>query len=219
MRKVVKTGAGAALLGDPALAAAIVRAVRAVTPDHIPVTAKIRSGLRSGHEGWRIVGPRLVEAGAAAICIHPRTASQLYRGDADHSVTFALAELLPVPVIASGDVGSRADCLALLDGGAAAVMAARAALGRPWIFAEMLGGPEPEHAARFKELTLFVEESLIAMGSRAIGYLRQFWPRFRASGVIDKDAARSLMGAQDAAQLRASLAALSLFYTGAEKGL
>ena len=87
VRKVVKTGAGAALLGDPLVAAAAVAAVVKAVGPGVPVTVKIRAGLRQGDEAWRDVAPSLVAAGAAAICIHPRTAAQLYRGRADHTVT------------------------------------------------------------------------------------------------------------------------------------
>ena len=144
VRKVVKTGAGAALLAEPDRAAGIVAAVVAAVEDAapgrgVPVTVKIRSGLRDGDGLGRTAAPRLAAAGAAAVCIHPRTAAQLYRGRADHAVTFALAAELPVPVIASGDVDGRAAALALLDGGAAAVMLARGAVGAPWLFAQVLG--------------------------------------------------------------------------------
>ena len=85
VRKVVKTGAGAALLGAPDAAEAAVRAVVAAVRASVPVTVKIRSGLREGDEAGRRLAPRLVAAGAAAVCIHPRTAAQLYRGRADHA--------------------------------------------------------------------------------------------------------------------------------------
>jgi tRNA-dihydrouridine synthase B len=203
VRKVVKTGAGAALLGDPDRAAAIVTAVVAAVEARVPVTVKIRSGLREGDELGRRTAPRLVAAGAAAVCIHPRTAGQLYRGQADHAVTFALAAELPVPVIASGDVDGRAAALALLDGGAAAVMLARHALGRPWLFTEILdGAPPPALDERLTELRLFAADVMGEMGPRSVGYLRQFWPRFRRAGVLDREPAHALMLAPDAAGVR-----------------
>jgi len=198
VRKVVKTGAGAALLGDPDRAAAIVAAVVGAVEGRAPVTVKIRAGLREGDGAGRRTAPRLVAAGAAAVCIHPRTAGQLYRGRADHAVTFALAAELPVPVIASGDVDGRAAALALLDGGAAAVMLARHALGRPWLFAEILdGSPLPSLDARRAEVRLFCGDVMREMGARAVGYLRQFWPRYRRAGVLDKELAHALMLAPD----------------------
>ena len=206
VRKVVKTGAGAALLAEPGRAAAIVAAVvRAVGPE-VPVTVKMRAGLRDGDEAWRRVAPRLVEAGAAALCIHPRTAGQLYRGRADHAVTAALAAAVPVPVVASGDVDGRAAALALLDAGAAAVMLARGALGRPWLFREVLdGAPPPPRAERLAELRIFTADVLAAMGPRAVGHLRQFWPRFRRSETIDRALSLALMGAATEAELRTLL--------------
>jgi tRNA-dihydrouridine synthase len=74
VRKVVKTGAGAALLGEPELAAAItaavVEAAAAASPGRpVPVTVKIRAGLRAGDGLGPALAPRLVQAGAAAVCI------------------------------------------------------------------------------------------------------------------------------------------------------
>ena len=206
VRKVVKTGAGAALLAEPERAAAIVAAVVRAAGPGVPVTVKMRAGLREGDEAWREVAPRLVEAGAAALCIHPRTAGQLYRGVADHEVTRALAAAVPVPVVASGDVDGRAAALALLDTGAAAVMLARGALGRPWLFREVLdGAPPPPLAARLDELRVFVADVLADMGPRGVGHLRQFWPRFRRSGTIAKELSLALMRAATEAELRALL--------------
>jgi tRNA-dihydrouridine synthase B len=213
VRKVVKTGAGAALLGAPDTAVAVARAV--VAASSVPVTVKLRAGLRAGDGLGSALAARLADAGVAAVCMHPRTAAQLYRGVADHALTLALAASLPAPVIASGDIVGRDVSASLLDGGCAAVMVARAALGRPWIFQEiLLGAPPPEAPARLKELTLFVEETVMAMGPRAIGYLRQFWSRFRASGTIDRETARALMQASDAVALRALLASAKPFCTG-----
>ena len=206
VRKVVKTGAGAALLGDPQRAAGIVAAVVAAVGPAVPVTVKIRSGLREGDAAGVRAAPRLVDAGAAALCIHPRTASQLYRGLADHRVTFALAAELPVPVLASGDVDGRPAALALLDGGAAAVMLARHTLGSPWLFGEVLGGASPSAGERLAELRRFVDDVLHTMGPRGVGYLRQFWPRYRRGGALDKPLAQALMQAPDIGIVRALLA-------------
>lgn len=210
VRKVMKTGAGAALLRTPDLAAECVRAVVEAVGGAVPVTVKIRSGLREGDEAGRRVAPRLVAAGAAAVCIHPRTAAQLYRGAADHALTLALAAELPVPVLASGDVtpdgGGRERVRGLLDGGVAAVMVARAALGRPWVFAELLtGAPPPPRAERRAELGRFVADVVAALGPRAVGHLRGFWPRYRRGGALDAAEARALMAAPDLEALDVTL--------------
>ena len=206
VRKVVKTGAGAALLGDVERAAAMVAAVSAAVGPSVPVTVKIRSGLHEGDELGRRLAPRLVTAGAAAICIHPRSAAQLYRGRADHTITLAMAAEVPVPVIASGDMDDRAAAVSLLAAGVAAVMLARHAVGRPWLFAEVLDDlPAPPPDARFHEMRLFAADVLAESGEGAVGHLRQFWQRFRRGGAIERDLALELMRAADVATLRALL--------------
>jgi tRNA-dihydrouridine synthase B len=203
VRKVMKTGAGAALLREPDLAERIVAAAAAVLPARVPLTVKLRSGLTYGDQAGIDLAPRLVAAGAAAVCLHPRSASQLYRGKADHALTLALARRLPVPVIASGDVTGGAVCADLLHGGCAAVMLARAALGHPWLFREILnGGERPSLEVQLKEVDRFVDETAQERGERAVGYLRQFWPRFRRSGTIDGRLVRELMQARSLDEVR-----------------
>jgi tRNA-dihydrouridine synthase B len=194
VRKVMKTGAGAALLDDTPRAVAVVAGLVCAVAGAAPVTVKLRSGVRTGDRGVLNLGPRLVEAGAAALCLHPRTASQLYRGRADHTVTARLAASVHVPVVASGDIRCRADCDAVLSSGAAAVMVARAALGRPWLFREILTGePPPTVDRRLAELHAFVGDVVVEMGTRAVGHLRQFWQRFRRSGTLTRQQADKLM--------------------------
>ena len=205
VRKVIKTGAGAALLGDPDVALAVVRAIVDAVAGALPVTVKIRAGLRSGDRLGLALAPRLVEAGAGAVCFHPRYASELYRGEADHALTQALCEALPVPVMASGDVRGRQDCERLLADGAAAVMVARAALGRPWVFQEILEGTAPRHDQQAAEVRRFVADVVDEHGERAVGYLRQFWPRFRRSGALTKEQSLRLMGARTPADIAALL--------------
>ena len=130
VRKVTKTGAGATLLDEPARAAAIVEAVANAVD--VPVSVKMRRGLRDGSRTCLEVGPRLVDAGAATLTLHPRSAQQMYTGTADHSLTAELVSLVDVPVIASGDITSRAKAQAVLaTTGAAAVMVGRGAQGNP----------------------------------------------------------------------------------------
>src|SRR5436309_4059613 len=165
VRKVTKTGAGAHLLEQPELACRITEAVaRAVD---VPVTVKMRRGLDDGSRACLELGPRLVDAGAAALTLHPRSAKQMYTGHADHSLTKELVELVDVPVIASGDVTSRAKAQAVLDGtGAAAVMIGRGAQGNPWALREIVFGtaerPSREEVAA--ELIVFIRETVRELG-------------------------------------------------------
>src|SRR6266513_3119597 len=136
VKKVTKTGAGASLLDDPDHAARIVAAVTEATP--LPVSVKMRRGTANGSRDCLVVGPRLVDAGAASLTLHPRSAKQMYTGFADHSVTAELVDLVDVSVVASGDVTSHAKAVVVLSAtGAAAVMVGRGAQGNPWAVREI----------------------------------------------------------------------------------
>ena len=184
VRKVTKTGAGATLIEDPRRAARIVAAVADAVD--VPVTVKMRRGLADGSRSALEVGPRLVEAGAASLTLHPRSARQMYTGTADHSLTAELVELVDVPVVASGDVVSRKRAQALLDEtGCAAVMVGRAAQGNPWAVGEIAGAlagdPTPEQVVA--ELVLFMRATVDELGEqRATGFLKKFYGWYLGHG-------------------------------------
>jgi tRNA-dihydrouridine synthase B len=188
VRKVTKTGAGATLLDEPARAAAIVEAVASAV--EIPVSVKMRRGLRDGARTCLAVGPQLVDAGAATLTLHPRSAQQMYTGTADHSLTAELVSLVDVPVIASGDVTSRARARAVLaTTGAAAVMVGRGAQGNPWVLREIVDGDdrEPTREEVVAELVLFVRETVRELGERrASGFLKKFYGWYLGRGRFPK---------------------------------
>jgi len=181
---VTKTGAGATLLDDPERAERIVATVADAVD--VPVSVKMRRGLEDGSRACLDVGPRLVEAGAATLTLHPRSAKQMYTGTADHSVTAELVDLVDVPVIACGDVTSRARAQAVLAStGAAAVMIGRGAQGNPWVLREIVDGDEPEPTREevAAELILFVRETVREMGERrASGFLKKFYGWYLGRG-------------------------------------
>src|SRR5437867_7023702 len=161
VRKVTKTGAGATLLEEPDRACRIVEAVAGAVS--VPVSVKMRRGLENGSRSCLEVGPRLVEAGAQTLTLHPRSARQMYTGEADHSLTAELVERIDVPVIASGDITSRARAQAVLaTTGAAAVMVGRAAQGNPWVLSEIIDGDDadPSREEVAGELIVFVRETV-----------------------------------------------------------
>ena len=184
VRKVTKTGAGATLLEDPERAAAIVSAVASVVS--VPVTVKMRRGLANGSRSCLELGPRLVEAGAESLTLHPRSAKQMYTGEADHSLTAELVSRVEVPVIASGDVTSRARAQAILaTTGAAAVMVGRAAQGNPWALREIVEGDaeQPPREEVVAELILFMRETVRELGEhRATGFLKKFYGWYLGRG-------------------------------------
>jgi nifR3 family TIM-barrel protein len=184
VRKVTRTGAGATLLDDPDLAARIVSAITEAVD--IPVTVKLRRGMRDGSRDCLIVGPRLVEAGAASLTLHPRSAQQMYTGSADHSLTAELVSLVAVPVVASGDIGSHAEARGVLEEtGASAVMVGRAAQGNPWALEEIVDGTvrEPSREEIVAELVLFLREAVRELGERrASGFLKKFYGWYLGRG-------------------------------------
>jgi nifR3 family TIM-barrel protein len=184
VRKVTKTGAGATLLDEPARAQRIVAAVAGAVD--VPVSVKMRRGLQDGSRTCLDVGPKLVDAGAATLTLHPRSAKQMYTGTADHRLTAELVELVEVPVIACGDVTSRAKAQEVLaDTGAAAVMVGRGAQGNPWVLREILSeaGAEPTREEVAAELILFIRETVRELGERkASGFLKKFYGWYLGRG-------------------------------------
>ena len=184
VRKVTKTGAGATLLDDPERACRIVEAMAAAVS--IPVSVKMRRGLEDGSRVCLDVGPRLVEAGASTLTLHPRSAKQMYTGEADHALTAELVSLVDVPIVASGDITSRARAQAVLaTTGAAAVMVGRGAQGNPWALREIVDGDasEPTREEVAAELILFVRETVRELGERrASRFLKKFYGWYLGRG-------------------------------------
>src|SRR5215210_311300 len=99
--KVCKTGAGAALLGDPDTAVAVARAAR--EGSGLPVTVKLRASMKPGGvEGLELARRLVDEAGVAGITFHPRSAAVRHKGVPDYDLAAELVRELPVPVIVSG---------------------------------------------------------------------------------------------------------------------
>ena len=138
--KVVKTGAGAALMRDPVnlgrIVAAVVKASREALGS-APVTVKLRSGWDSASINYREAAQAAIGEGAALITLHPRTKAQGYGGRSDWACIGELAAWAAVPVAGSGDLYTPEDAARMLEEtGCAAVMFARGAMGNPLIFAE-----------------------------------------------------------------------------------
>jgi tRNA-dihydrouridine synthase B len=184
VKKVTRTGAGATLLEDPALAPRIVEEVAGAV--ELPVTVKLRRGLRNGSRSCLELGPRLVDAGAASLTLHPRSAEQMYTGKADHSLTAELVSLVDVPVVASGDVTTHARAQAVLaTTGAAAVMVGRGAQGNPWALRDIVDGAtrEPTREEVAAELVLFIREAVRELGERrASSFLKKFYGWYLGRG-------------------------------------
>ena len=147
--KVLRQGAGAAMLGDTENILVVARAM-------IEAAGRGRVGfkLRLGLDDTRPVLPdlalRLEDAGAGWLTLHPRTARQGFGGTAQWEAIASLAQLLSIPLLASGDLFTAADGIACLEStGASGLMYARGAMHNPAIFAEhasLLAGSPVEQA-------------------------------------------------------------------------
>ena len=144
--KVTRKGGGAALPWKTDLFEAIVRAA-VEGAGEIPVTVKMRKGIDEDHLTFIEAGLRAQDAGAAAVALHGRTASQFYSGQADWSAIAALKEAVTeIPVLGNGDIWSAQDAVRMMaETGCDGVVVGRGCLGRPWLFGDLaraLGGPD-----------------------------------------------------------------------------
>ena len=151
VKKVLKTGAGAALMKEPELASDVITAVRQSVD--LPVTVKIRSGWdRSGKDAFKI-GEIAERCGVDAVALHPRTAQQAFTGAADWDVIRRLKAHLSIPVIGNGDISCAEDGVEMIRRtGCDAVMVGRAAMGDPLILSRieaLVAGKTPEPFDRF----------------------------------------------------------------------
>ena len=177
--KVMKTGAGAAMIKDPDLAVAVAKA--AAEGSGLPVTVKLRASIaKGGMEGLELARRLVDEAGVAGITFHPRSAAVRHKGTPDYDLAKALVEELPVPVIVSGGMeGAEHIRWVFEHTGCAAVMLARGALGNPWLFAQVLGArdEEPTPDEIMAEWLWVIDRAEEHLGpDRAARYLRKFHP-------------------------------------------
>jgi tRNA-dihydrouridine synthase B len=169
VKKILKSGGGSALMKAPEKSKRILESVfRAI---NIPLTIKVRSG-------WDASGTQAVEiariaqdAGAAAVTVHPRTATQGFSGTADWQIIKTVKETLSIPVIGNGDITTAQDAIAMFgqtncDG----VMIGRATLSNPWIFSQtaalMAGDPPPtvDTAMRFDAMVHYTKAAVTHFG-------------------------------------------------------
>jgi len=145
--KVTRKGGGAALPWKIGLFADIVdRAVKAA--GDVPLTVKMRKGINDDHLTFLDAGRAAEDAGAAAVALHARTASQYYSGHADWTAIGELKQAVTsIPVLGNGDIWSADDAVRMMsETGADGVVVGRGCLGRPWLFGELSDALGPSTA-------------------------------------------------------------------------
>ncbi|MGD8765191.1 MAG: tRNA dihydrouridine synthase DusB [Desulfobacteraceae bacterium] len=148
VKKILKTGSGAALMKRPDLSEAVLKNVRKAV--RMPLTIKMRTGWdKSGEQAINIA--QIAEAcGIDAIAVHPRTATQGFSGHADWSIIAAVKGRVDIPVIGNGDIFNAEDAIKMqAETGCDAVMIGRKAIGYPWIFSQVLAHMRGEKIPSF----------------------------------------------------------------------
>jgi tRNA-dihydrouridine synthase B len=178
VQRVIRQGAGAALMGEPEKLEAVLKAIRSGVS--LPLTVKMRTGWEpSGEQAIRAA--RIAEyCGVDAVAIHPRTATQGFGGRADWSLIARLKDSVSVPVIGNGDIHGPDDVLRMQrETGCNAVMIGRASIGNPWIFAQALDlihsrfPREPDLPKRLHTVLCYIEYSVKHFGEgRAVSIVR-----------------------------------------------
>lgn len=176
VRKILKSGSGAALMRKPDLAEAVIKSVRAAIK--IPLTIKIRTGWEKNGDDARIIAKIAEDEGVDAIAVHPRLASQGFKGRADWQVISEIKRAASIPVIGNGDIVTARDAIQMLtETGCDAVMVGRAAIGNPWIFRQinaLLKGEdfhETDLPSRFHMMTRYLGASVVYFGEEHACYM------------------------------------------------
>lgn len=167
VKKIVRAGAGAALLKNIPSLTKIIEAVRKSIS--IPFTIKIRSGWDEKNIVAKDVARIAQEEGVDAVTLHPRTASQGFGGIANWALIGEVAAAVDIPIIASGDIKTPEDALAAINQtGCAGLMIGRAAMGNPFLFREIAAALEakdaPPPASPSEKLTVALEHLDISLG-------------------------------------------------------
>lgn len=179
VKKIVNNNSGSYLMKDLPRAAAIIEA--AVKATGLPVSVKFRKGWDNNSVNAVEFAQMCQNSGASYLTVHGRTRSDFYSGEADWQTIAKVKDAVKIPVIGNGDITSPQDAKRMMEEtGVDAVMVGRAALGAPWLIAQihdfLENGTEsvtPEISVvkaalltHIKELTAYYGEKLALSVSR-----------------------------------------------------
>lgn len=174
VKKVLKNGAGAALMRNLHLSRTLLAEARKALS--IPLTIKIRTGWTPSGEDALALARIAEECGVDAVTIHPRTATQKFGGSADWSVIARIKEKTAIPVIGNGDVQTPRDVLRMFaETGCDGVMIGRGAVGNPWLFRQSL---KLLHNTTPSPVTLDMRKEVML---KHIVYAVEYWGEYRAA--------------------------------------
>lgn len=196
--KVVKSGAGSALMKTPPLAAEIIKEVsKAVS---LPVTCKFRIGWTESTINVKEFAKTVVDAGAKAITIHARTRQAGYTGTAQWQHLEGIKEICgAVPFFANGDISSPEHVKELYSRtGCDGFMIGRGCIGKPWLYSQLLGYTRwSDPQLQFKIFCNHLKDMLMEHGPTAVplfrvhlfGYLKNHphAAKFRHSMCTERD--------------------------------
>ena len=135
VKKVVKRGAGSALMKEPQRAAMIVKEVKQAIGGNIPLSVKFRSGWDQAKLNYLDFGLFMQDSGADILCLHPRTTSQMFSGQSNWDHIAQLKKTVGIPVIGNGDINTPETAAMIYEQTKCdAIMIGRGALGQPWLF-------------------------------------------------------------------------------------
>lgn len=137
VKKVIRRGAGSALMQEPQVASRIVQEVKQAISGIIPLSVKFRSGWDENSQNYLDFGLLMQDSGADFLCLHPRTTKQMFSGKSNWQHISDLKARLAIPLIGNGDICCPEDAERMLSQTACdGLMIGRGALGKPWIFSQ-----------------------------------------------------------------------------------